>query len=97
MICKITAVNSKHCALSELKPKNVNSSQSLSNYCIPNLLKTKLKPIKEAPDYNKKKIDLEIVMVSERFFDFLPRVQRMTSSLTEKLSENKNNNNEAWS
>ena len=97
MICKITAVNAKKGALNDLKPKNINSSQSLSNYQIPNLLKTKLKQIKEQPsDKDKKKIDLEIVMVSEEFFDYLPRVQRCSiSSRKEKLAENKNN--EAWS
>ena len=75
MICKITAVNTKKGSLNFMQPNQYDSSKSLSNCQIPNLLKTKLKQIKDqGGEINKKRIDLEIVMLSEEFFEFLPKV-----------------------
>ena len=54
---------------------------------------TKLKQIKEVNEPIKNKIDLEIVMVAEEFFESFPKVYR--NSFRNRSIEN--DNNEAWS
>lgn len=86
MVCKITSSNNQYANThinTNMSKKNPfpgnNSSKSLTNFNIPNQLKSKLKKMKETNEGNIKKIDLEILMISEEFFDFLPRVRKNNS------------------
>ena len=77
MICKITSENTKK---GDFQPIP-SSSKSVSNCKIPNLLKSRRKKAKcDAAEAKLRKIDLEIVVASDEFFEVLPKVRKKAHS-----------------
>lgn len=83
MICKITSANVKK---EDFDPV-ISCSKSVANFKMPNLLKSKKKESKLnvigggiGGDGNIRKIDLEILVISDEFFDFLPKVKKNDKS-----------------